>query len=148
MKRELEEMSELPSQDESLFSKLSVSPTQAQFSIWKRNLFVPLSDQLEEQAKRKMAEIEEKKLREAEADLVFRQVEDDEGLHDIDAVEKKNKRHQAILKQHFAQEMKDKGLDAPDVERVKAEHEERENRRVTDSIDSMPVKKKKSWRVW
>ena len=90
MKRELEEMSELPSQNESFFSKMAISPTQAQFSIWKRNLFVPLSDQLEEQAKRKMAQIEEAKLRESERDLVFRQTEDDLGLHDIDAQEKKN----------------------------------------------------------
>jgi len=35
-------------------------------------LFVPLADQLEEQAKRKLAEIEEAKLREQEKDLVFR----------------------------------------------------------------------------
>ena len=95
-----------------------------------------------------MAEIEEAKLRDAEKDLVFRQIEDDTGLHDIDAQEKKNKRHQAILKQHFAEDMKKQGLDAPEYERVMAEYEEKENKRVTDSIDSLPVKKKKSWRVW
>lgn len=44
MKRELEEMSELPIQDESFFSKVSLNPTAQQFSIWKRNLFIPLSD--------------------------------------------------------------------------------------------------------
>ena len=68
MKRELEELSELPNHNDSLFT----TPTQTQFSIWKKNLFVPLADQLEEQAKRKLAEIEEAKLREQEKDLVFR----------------------------------------------------------------------------
>ena len=45
---------------------------------------MPLADQLEEQAKRKLAEIEEQKLREAEKDQVFRQINDDVGLHDLD----------------------------------------------------------------
>ena len=84
MKRELEEMSELPTQNDSFFSSAKISPTQTQFSIWKKNLFVPLADQLEEQAKRKLAEIEEQKLREAEKDQVFRQINDDVGLHDLD----------------------------------------------------------------
>lgn len=44
MKRELEELSELPNHNDSLFT----TPTQTQFSIWKKNLFVPLADQLEE----------------------------------------------------------------------------------------------------
>lgn len=37
--------------------------------------------------------------------MVFRNIEDDQGIHDIDGQEKKTARHQAILKQHFAQEM-------------------------------------------
>jgi len=44
MKRELEEMSELPIQNENFFSKVNLNPTAHQFSIWKRNLFIPLSD--------------------------------------------------------------------------------------------------------
>lgn len=44
MKRELEEMSELPIQNESFFSKVNLNPTAQQFSIWKRNLFIPLTD--------------------------------------------------------------------------------------------------------
>lgn len=93
MRRELEEMSELPSQNESFFSKSILSPTSTQFSIWKKNLFIPLSDQLEEQAKRKIAELEEQKLRDSEKDQVFRQLNDDIGLHDIDGMKKKNERH-------------------------------------------------------
>jgi len=59
MKRELEELSELPNHNKSFFSQQITSPTQTQFNIWRKNLFVPLAGQLEEQAKRKLAEIEE-----------------------------------------------------------------------------------------
>lgn len=148
MKRELEEMSELPIQNESFFSKVNFNPTAQQFSIWKRNLFVPLADQLEEQAKRKIAAIEEARLREEEKDLVFRQAGDDRGLHDLDSQEKKTERHQAILRQHFAEEMEKEGKQAPDHEKVQAEFEEREAQKVTDSIDRMPIKQKRKWRVW
>jgi len=48
-------------------------------------LFIPLADQLEEQAKRRVAEIEEGKLREQEKDQAFRQLGDDLGLHDLDS---------------------------------------------------------------
>jgi hypothetical protein len=44
---------------------------QTQFNIWKRNLFVPLTDQLEEQAKRKMEEIEEKAKQELDKDNIW-----------------------------------------------------------------------------
>jgi len=95
-----------------------------------------------------MAEIEEQKLREQEKDLVFRQSEDDAGLHNIDDQEKKTERHQAILRQHFAEELEKDGKDAPDYEKVKAEYEEREAKKVTDSIDRLPIKQKRKWRVW
>jgi hypothetical protein len=45
-----------------------------------------------------MAEIEEAQLREQEKDMVFRNIQDDGGIHDIDSQEKKTARHQAILK--------------------------------------------------
>ena len=61
MKKQLETLSELPIQNESFFSQVGkANPLQTQFNIWKKNLFVPLSDQLEEQAKRKIEDIEEK----------------------------------------------------------------------------------------
>ena len=44
MRRELEEMSELATQNESLFSQANLNPTHSQFSLWKRNLLIPLSD--------------------------------------------------------------------------------------------------------
>jgi len=44
------------------------------------------------------------------------------------------------LRQHFAKEMEKEGKEAPDYEKVKAEYEEREAKKVTDSIDRMPVK--------
>lgn len=148
MKRELEELSELPNHKASMFTSIKISPTATQFSIWKRNLFVPLADQLEEQAKRKVGELEEAKLRTKEKDLVFRQVSEDMGLHDIDAQSRKTARHQAILKQHFAEEQGKLGKDTPEYEKVKAEFEERERNKVTDSIDKMPIKQKRKWRIW
>ena len=48
IKRELDDLSALPNQDESLFSKVNLNPTATQYSIWKRNMFIPLGDQLEE----------------------------------------------------------------------------------------------------
>lgn len=103
---------------------------------------------MEEQAKRKIAELEEAKLREQEKDLVFRQMQDDTGLHDLDSQQKKTERHQAILRQHFAEELEKEGKEAPDYEKVKADFEEREAKKVTDSIDSMPIKQKRKWRIW
>jgi len=61
---------------------------------------------------------------------------------------KKTERHQAMLKQHFAQEMEKEGKDAPEYEKVKATYEERENKKVTDSIDGLPIKQKRKWRIW
>ena len=49
MKKQLEQLSELAPQNESFFSAVGkTSALQTQFNIWKRNLFVPLHDQLEE----------------------------------------------------------------------------------------------------
>lgn len=61
MRRELEKFSELPDDNDSFFSSIkNASPLNAQFKIWKKNLFIPLTDQLEEQARRKLAEKQEK----------------------------------------------------------------------------------------
>ena len=47
-----------------------------------------------------------------------------------------------------AEELEKEGKDAPDYEKVKADFEEREAKKVTDSIDSMPIKQKRKWRIW
>jgi len=45
MKKNLENLSELPLHNESFFSSIQkANPLQTQFNIWKRNLFVPLHD--------------------------------------------------------------------------------------------------------
>ena len=75
-------------------------------------------------------------------------MEDDVGLHDLDQQAKKTERHQAYLRQHFAEELEREGKDAPDYERVKAEYEERDRSKVTESIDRLPIKQKRKWRVW
>lgn len=57
MKMELERMSELPDDNDSFFTSVkNASPLNTQFKIWKKNLFIPLTDQLEEQAQRKLDE--------------------------------------------------------------------------------------------
>lgn len=48
MKRELEDLAELPLDNDSFYSALKASPLQTQFKLWKKNLFIPLTDQLEE----------------------------------------------------------------------------------------------------
>ena len=44
--------------------------------------------------------------------------------------------------------MKKDGIEAPEYEKVKAEFEEREKKKVTDSIDALPIKQKRKWRIW
>lgn len=61
--------------------------------LWKKNLMIPLTDQLEEQAKRKMAEIESAKFRELNKDQAFRELAEGQDLYDVDAQKKKNERH-------------------------------------------------------
>jgi hypothetical protein len=102
MKLELERLSELPDDDESFFTQISASPLKSQFSIWKKNLFIPLSDQIEEQAMRKVKAREDKKTIEANKDQAFFKPPGEDGLYDIDAQKKKNERHQAILRQTYA----------------------------------------------
>ncbi len=55
-------------------------------------------------------------------------------------------RHQAILKQHLAEERKKQGLEVGDFEKVKPEYEKDDP--MKDSVDSLPVKRKQKWRIW
>jgi hypothetical protein len=59
MKMELERLSGLPDEDSQFFSVMNHSPLKSQFSIWKKNMFIPLTDQLKEQAERKVRERQE-----------------------------------------------------------------------------------------
>ena len=52
------------------------------------------------------------------------------------------------MRQHFAEEAAKDGKDVPDYERVKAEFEERDRAKVTESVDRLPIKQKRKWRVW
>ena len=58
---------------------------------------MPLNDQLEEHAKRKMEEIEEKARMERDKDNIW-QADAKRDLYDPDNEEKRKDRHQAILK--------------------------------------------------
>ena len=72
MKSQLETIGDLPLHNESFFTSLkNANPLQTQFNIWKKNLYVPLHDQLEEKAKRKLQEIEERKRLEKEKESIF-----------------------------------------------------------------------------
>ena len=44
MKMELEKLSDLPDEDSQFFSVMNHSPLKSQFSIWKKNMFIPLTD--------------------------------------------------------------------------------------------------------
>ena len=149
MKKQLETLSELPIQNESFFSAVGkANPLQTQFNIWKRNLFVPLHDQLEEHAKRKMAEIEEKAKQEQDKDNIWAQADVKRDLFDPEQEAKRNERHQAILKQHLAEERKKQGLEVPEnIEEVKPEYQGKDDP-MKDSVDSLPVKRKQKWRIW
>jgi len=107
-------------------------------------LFIPLSDQIEEQAQRKVREREEKKIIEANKDQAFFKVPGTDGLFDIDAQKKKNERMQAILKQTIAQE---KGVNESEIEFVKPDHEGKDDPYL-DTVDKLPLKNKKKWRLW
>ena len=60
MKLELEEVGTLAdSKDEYFISLTNPNPIHTQFKLWRKNLFVPLTDQLEEHAERKLQEAED-----------------------------------------------------------------------------------------
>jgi hypothetical protein len=44
MQMELERLSDLPDESSAFFSAINHSPLKSQFSIWKKNMFVPLTD--------------------------------------------------------------------------------------------------------
>lgn len=146
MRSQLERMSELPSENESFFSAVGkANPLQTQFNIWKKNLFIPLSDQLEEHARRKMNDIEEAKARELDKDNIFAQ-EGKRDIHDPEKEAARNERHQAILKQHLAEERKKQGLEVGDYDEVKPDYDGKDP--MKDSVDNLPVKRKQKWRIW
>ena len=59
MKKELEEVGSLAETKDEYFVSLSnPNPVHTQFKLWRKNLFIPLTDQLEEHAKRKLEEVE------------------------------------------------------------------------------------------
>lgn len=99
LKLELEKYAQLPDDNESFFESLKGgNALKTQFSIWKKNLFIPLTDQLKEQAERKVKERDEKKYIESNKDQAFFQAPgDSDPLYDIEAQRKRNDRHQAIL---------------------------------------------------
>lgn len=145
MKNQLENLSDLPIHNDSFYSNVKqANPLQTQFTLWKKNLFVPLNEQLEERAKRKMIEIEEQAKQEKEKETVW--FEGKRELFDPESETKRLERHQAILKQHLAEEMKKKGVSIDgEVEKVLPEYERDP---LKDSVDSLPVKRKQKWRIW
>ncbi len=66
-------------------------------------------------------------------------------MYDPESELKRQERHQAILKQHFAEERKKQGLEVGDYEKVKPEYEKDP---MKDSVDSLPIKRKQKWRIW
>ena len=119
------------------------SPLRSQFSIWKKNMFIPLTDQLKEQAERKVKEVQEQQFIDANKDQAFFKASKDGGVHDIEAQKKRNERHQAILRQTIQQE---KGAKPEDIDFVKPEYDDGDPYKET--VDKLPVKRKQKWRLW
>ena len=75
-------------------------------------------------------------------DQAFFRQDDGEGEgFDIENQKKKNERRQAILRQTLAEEE-----GRTDYERVKPQHETDDP--YKDSVDNLPVGKKRKWRIW
>ena len=91
-----------------------------------------------------MEEIEEKARQVREKDNIW---ENDakRDLYDPDNERQRMDRHQAILKQHLAEERKKQGKDVGDYEEVKPDYDKDP---MKDSVDSLPVKRKQKWRIW
>jgi hypothetical protein len=62
----------------------------------------------------------------------------------MDINNKKNERHQAILRQTIAEE---KGEQISEADRVKPDYE-KDGRRYQDSVDKLPQGVKRKWRLW
>ena len=105
---------------------------------------MPLNEQLQERAKRKIIEIEEQAKQDKEKETVW--FEGKRELFDPENETKRLERHQAILKQHLAEEMKKKGVDIDgEVEKVLPEYEKDIYK---ETVDNLPVKRKQKWRIW
>ena len=145
MQHELERIGQLADEQESFYSNLqAASPLNTQFQLWKKNLFIPLTDQLEEQAQRKLEQRERKKYAEANKEQAFFVPDGADELHDIDAQRKTNERKQAILRQKIAQE---KGIPDSEIDFVKPEPGN-EGDPYKDTVDQLPIKRKQKWRLW
>jgi len=146
LRKQIEDLGELADEKESFFSKIPKvpSPVQAQFSIWKRNLFIPLSDQLEEQAKRKIQEKEKLKEEEKEKESIWG--EERQSLHDVEKLKERTEERQKILKAHIAKERKEQGHEVN--EEILHKEATSQAERMRDTTDQMPVKQKKRWRLW
>ena len=104
MNRQLEEISMTPDHDESFFTAITHdTQLQTNFKLWKKNLSIPLTDQLKEHAQRKVEDLERQAfIKENEGQAFFKRPGDGDEFFDIEAQKKKNERHQAILRQTFA----------------------------------------------
>lgn len=92
-----------------------------------------------------MREIEDMAKAEEMKDNIFAQ-EGKRDLHNPDEEMNRMDRHQAILKQHLAEERKRQGLEPlGDYEEVQPSYEKDP---MKDSVDSLPVKRKQKWRLW
>lgn len=95
-----------------------------------------------------MKELEEAKLKEEFKNSAWIEATgQDDQFAQIDKQKIRNERHQAILRQSFAEDARKQGIQVDDVESVKAEHEGGEDP-YKDTVDNLPVKRKQKWRLW
>ncbi len=70
-------------------------------------------------------------------------------FYKVDEMEERTERHQQILKEFIAEERKKKGIEDFGFGDEKAKPIGSDDRTtMQDSVDHMPIQKKKKWRLW
>ena len=143
MKRNLEEMAELPIENESFFSVIQEKNKMYQtYKVWRMNMTIPLQDHIEEHAQRKLDQIEKQKYAEENKDQAFfRQPGTEDELYDIEGQRKRTERQQAILRQKIAEQ------EGREYEEVKPDYGSKDDP-YKDSVDNLPVRRREKWRIW
>ena len=102
---------------------------------------IPLQDQIEEHAKRKMQQVEDDKIADANKDQAFfRKPGTEDELYDIEAHRKRTERQQEVLRQKIAEQ---EGISIDEVQLDDGKDDP-----YKDSVDNLPMKRREKWRIW
>jgi len=149
MKKDLEEVGSLAdTKDEYFVSLTNPNPMHTQFKLWRKNMFIPMMDQLNEHAERKLEQIEQKKLEDANKDMAFFKATGSESeLYEIEGKRKDNERKQAALRAAIAEEQGIK-LDDDELDKIRDVVDGKEDP-CEEIVEKLPQKKpKQKWRIF